>query len=63
MRNSQVRKNQDLSERIEHNLFFGFYVVFMIVNVVFAVTEGDIASLSMLASISIGLSLWYLPSF
>lgn len=62
MRNRQVQRNQDLSERIEHNFFFGFYVVFMIINIVFAVTGSSIAALNLLASISVGLSLWYFPS-
>lgn len=62
MRNRQIKRNEDLSDRVEYNFFLGFYVVFMIINTVFAATGSTVASLNLLAALSIGLALWYFPS-
>jgi F0F1-type ATP synthase assembly protein I len=61
MQNRQTKRNQNTSNRIERNLLFALYSIFMVVNIVFATTGGQWAVMNIIAGISVGLALWYLP--
>jgi hypothetical protein len=62
MQNRQVRRNQNTIDKIERTAFFTIYSSFMIINIIFATTGGSWTVMNIIAGISVGLALWYLPA-